>query len=60
MNPHHKVSTGKVVIGRAYVHPPMPIRSMDAWKLQTALLNPRTAQPMHPIRRFVAPIFRWL
>ena len=60
MNRAHKVSTGKVVIGRAYVHPPMPIRSMDAWKLQTALLNPRTARPMHPIRRLIAPIVRWL
>lgn len=60
MNPREKVSTGRVVIGRAYVHPPQPIRSMDAWTLQTALLNPRTAQPMHPLRRFVAPILRWL
>ncbi len=60
MNPREKVSTGRVVIGRAYVHPPQPIRSMDAWKLQTALLNPRTAQPMHPLRRLIAPIVRWL
>ena len=42
MNRAHKVSTGKVVIGLAYVHPPQPIRSLDAWTLQTALLNPRT------------------
>ena len=60
MNPRHKVSTGKVVIGRLYVHPPMPIRSMDAWKLQSALLDSRTAHPMHPIRRLIAPIVRWL
>ena len=60
MNPREKVSTGRVVIGRAYVHPPQPIRSMDAWTLQTALLESRTAQPIHPIRRFVAPILKWL
>ena len=60
MNRAHKVSTGKVVIGLAYVHKPQPIRSMDAWTLQTALLNPRTAQPMHPLRRLIAPIVRWL
>ena len=60
MNRAHKVSTGKVVIGLAYVHPPQPIRSMDAWTLQTALLNPRTARPMHPIRRLIAPIWRFL
>ncbi len=60
MNRAHKVSTGKVVIGLAYVHPPQPIRSLDAWTLQTALLNPRTARPMHPIRRLIAPIWRFL
>ena len=60
MNRAHKVSTGKVVIGLAYVHKPQPIRSLDAWTLQTALLNPRTARPMHPIRRLIAPIVRWL
>ena len=60
MSPAHKVNTGRVVIGLAYVHPPQPIRSLDAWTLQTALLNPRTARPMHPIRRLIAPIVRWL
>ena len=58
MNPRY--NTGKVVIGRAYVPPPQPIRSMDAYRLQTALLEPRTANPLNPIRKLLAPIVRWL
>lgn len=35
-------------------------QSADACRIQAALLEPRTARPMHPIRRFVAPLWRWL
>ena len=60
MNPRHKVNTGRVTIGLAYVDKPQPIRSMDAWRLQSALLEPRTAQPLHPLMRLISPIVRWL
>jgi hypothetical protein len=53
-------NTGRVRIGVAYVPPPQPIRSMDAIKLQSALLDRRTEQPTHPIRKLLAPIVRWL
>ena len=56
----NKVSTGKVQIGKAYVPPPMPIRSQDAIHLQIALLDKRTATPAPLLRRVIAPIVRWL
>ena len=49
-----------VRIGIAYISPPMPIRSLDAMRLQSALLDDRTARPQHLIRRLLAPVFRWL
>lgn len=57
MNAHN---TGRVRIGIAYVPPAQPIRSADAYRLQSALLDRRTALPVHPLRRFIAPLVRWL
>ena len=53
-------NTGRVRIGCAYIPPPMPIRTLDAYRLQSALLEPRTAQPMGMMRRMLAVVWRWL
>ena len=53
------VHTGRVAIGAAYV-PPAPRRvSKDAERLQTALLDERTAKEPSIWRRAVAPLWRW-
>ena len=49
-----------VKIGIAYVPPPQPIRSLDAVRLQSALLEPRTKTAPSIVRRLVFPIWRWL
>ena len=52
------VDTGRVVIGRAYVPPPSPIFD-HAEKLQTALLEPRTAHEPHPVKRALGRFWSW-
>ena len=49
-----------VRIGIAYISPPMPIRSLDAMRLQSALLDPRTKTAPSIVRRLIFPIWRWL
>lgn len=46
-------NTGRVQIGRCYTPKPMPIASLDAIKLQSALLDKRTRQPL----TFVQKVF---
>lgn len=52
------IDTGRIVIGRAYVPPPAPIFE-HAEKLQTALLDPRTAREPHPIKRALGRLWAW-
>ena len=53
-------NTGRVRIGCAYIPPPMPIRGLDAMRLQSALLEPRTSHPVGMMRRMLAVVWRWL
>lgn len=52
------LDTGRVVIGRAYVPPPPRIVSRDAERLQSALLEPKTAQPLPLVQRIAGAIWR--
>lgn len=53
------VHTGKVAIGAAHI-PPAPRQvSKDAERLQTALLDRRTAEQPAAWRRVLAPFWRW-
>lgn len=54
----YAVDTGKCVIGRAYVRPSPRIVSRDAEHLQTALLEPRTAQPLPLVQRIAGAFWR--
>lgn len=60
MTHSEKVDTGKVVIGRAYIREQYPAHGLHAMRLQSALLDPRTARPIHPLLRLIGPIVRWL
>lgn len=51
------VDTGKVVIGRAYVPPSPRVISRDAETVQTALLDPRTAQQPTPLARIAGALW---
>lgn len=55
---NYAVDTGKCVIGRAYVPPSPRIVSRDAEHLQTALLEPRTAQPLSLVQRVAGALWR--
>jgi hypothetical protein len=55
-----QVTRTGIRIGCAHTPKANHTRSLDAHRLQTALLDPRTAVPMHPIRKLLAPIVRWL
>lgn len=52
------IDTGRVVIGRAYVPPPPRIVSRDAERLQSALLEPKTAQPLPLVQRIAGVLWR--
>lgn len=52
------IDTGRVVIGRAYVPPPPRIVSRDAEHLQSALLEPRTKQPLPLVQRIAGALWR--
>lgn len=53
------VHTGKVAIGAAHIPPAPRLVSKDAERLQTALLDPRTATRPALWRRVLAPFWRW-
>lgn len=53
------LDTGKVVIGRAHVPPSPRVISRDAETVQTALLDPRTAEHQTPLRRIVGRVWAW-
>jgi hypothetical protein len=50
---------GRVWIGRTYVPKPMPVEQ-EAQRLQRALLDPRTAQPIPRLRRVFNLLWRVL
>lgn len=52
--------TGKVRIGIAHVPAPRPIRERDALTLQSALLEPRTAQQQTFFQQLIGSIWKWL
>lgn len=54
------VNTGRVRIGLCHVPAAMPIRGMDAYLLQSALLDRRTSVPVSMVLRVLAPLLRWL
>lgn len=54
----YAVDTGKCVIGRAYVRPSPRVISRDAEHLQTALLEPRTAEPLPLVQRLAGALWR--
>ena len=54
----YAVDTGKLVIGRAYVPPSPRIVSRDAERLQSALLEPKTAQPLPLVQRIAGAFWR--
>lgn len=47
-------------IGSAWTPRPNHVQSLDAHKVQSAFLEPRTARPMHWVRKVIAPVIRWL
>lgn len=49
-----------IVIGIAYVPQQRPIHGDSAVRIQSALLEPRTAHPRPLVARILAPIWRWL
>jgi len=51
-------NTGRLVIGSAYRPKPAEMDS-DAQRLQTALLDPRTAKPLPPLLRPFGAFVRW-
>lgn len=53
------VHTGKVAIGAAHIPQPSRELGKEAERLQTALLDPRTAQRPALWRRVLAPFWRW-
>ena len=52
-------NTGRVQIGRCYIKPAMPIVG-DMVKLQSALLDKRTHQPLTKVQQFLGGIWKWL
>lgn len=54
--PHN---TGRVQIGIAYTRPPMRLQG-DAFLIQQALLDARTAQPLTLRQRVFGYVWRWL
>lgn len=52
-------NTGKVQIGLIYVRP-MPAIYGDDLRLQSALLDKRTAKPLNAFKRLVFAAWRWL
>ncbi len=53
------LSTGRVVIGRAHIPAPPRELGTEAERLQTALLDERTATVAAAWRRALAPFWRW-
>lgn len=51
------IDTGRVVIGRAYVPPSPRVISRDAVHLQSALLEPKTAQPLPLVQRIAGALW---
>ncbi|HYE41262.1 MAG TPA: hypothetical protein VEB23_15090 [Ramlibacter sp.] len=58
-HPRYITTRSGVRIGSAWTPPPHRI-DHDHHKLQTALLNPRTARPMNTAQRIAAAAWRWL
>lgn len=52
-------NTGKVQIGLLYTRPP-PIIQGDALRLQKALLDQRTANPLTRLSRIIGGVWSWL
>ncbi len=52
------VDTGKVVIGRCHIKPAPRVLGKEADRLQTALLDDRTAHAAAAWRRALAPLWR--
>jgi hypothetical protein len=53
------VDTGRVVIGRCHIRPAPRELGTEAERLQTALLDERTAMEAALWRRALAPFWRW-
>lgn len=53
------VDTGRVVIGRCHIPTPPRELGKEAERLQTALLDERTAKVAAAWRRALAPFWRW-
>jgi len=54
------VNTGKLRIGIAHVPRQRIDLTGDSLRLQSALLDPRTAQPVSRVQRVIGAIWRWL
>ena len=54
------VSTGKVLIGIAYIPRHRYLQSADQVLTQAALLDKRTARPVSALRRVAGVVWRWL
>ena len=52
--------TGRIRIGIAHIPAPRQIQGRDAITLQSALLEPRTAQPQTRIQQLLGGIWKWL
>ncbi len=52
------IDTGRVVIGRCHIRPAPRELGIDAERLQTALLDERTAAEAAAWRRALAPLWR--
>ena len=53
------VHTGRIAIGAAHIPRPSREIGKEAERLQTALLDPRTARPLPPLQRIAGAIWRW-
>ena len=54
------INTGRVLIGSAYIPQQRQQMSFDAIKLQSALLEPRTAQQQTLAKRIIGEVWKWL
>lgn len=54
------INTGRVLIGSAYIPQQRQPMGLDALKLQSALLEPRTAMKQTTAQQIIGGIFKWL
>lgn len=54
------INTGRVLIGSAYIPQQRQAFGLDALKLQSALLEPKTAQQQTLAKRIIGGVWKWL